>query len=222
VNIIGINGSPRKGWNTHILVAEALKGASSRGALTELINLYDLNFKGCVSCFECKRKDGLSFGKCSRKDGLYPVLEKLTECDGFIIGSPIYIGEVSADVRALFERLTFQYITYRQDASTFNPRRKPVLLIYTMNVPEQALEEMGYNAKFRFYEERFNLIIGPAKTLVCTETRQTTDYSKYEISMFNEAVRKKRREKVFPHDRRKAFTLGAALAEPVEDQGDAD
>ncbi|MDR3335871.1 MAG: flavodoxin family protein [Treponema sp.] len=214
---MGINGSPRKGWNTHTLVAEALKGASSRGALTELIDLYDLNFKGHVSHFEYKRKGGLSFGKYTHKDGLYPILEKLTGCDGFIIGSPIYVGEVSADVRALFERLTFQYITYRQDAFTFNPRRKPVLLIYTIKVPEQALEETGYNAKFRFYEERFNQIIGPAKTLVCTETRQTADFSKFKMSMFNEAVRKKWREKVFPQDRRKAFALGAALTDPVKD-----
>ncbi|MDR3193548.1 MAG: NAD(P)H-dependent oxidoreductase, partial [Treponema sp.] len=53
---IGINGSPRKGWNTFLLVQEALKGAASRGAETVLVNLYDLAFSGCLSCFECKRK----------------------------------------------------------------------------------------------------------------------------------------------------------------------
>ncbi|MDR3172103.1 MAG: flavodoxin family protein [Treponema sp.] len=211
-NIIGINGSPRKGWNTYLLVEEALKGAASNGAATELINLYDLDFKGCVSCFECKRIGGPSLGKCARKDGLSPVLEKLAACDGFIIGSPIYIGEVTAGVRALFERLTFQYISYRKDGSTFNPRRVPSTLIYTMNVPESALDETGYNDKFKFYEDRMSHIIGPAKTLVCTETWQTKDYRKYEMSMFNEAERKKRRETVFPLDRAKAFALGADLA----------
>ncbi|MHC6204193.1 flavodoxin family protein [Breznakiellaceae bacterium SP9] len=44
---IAINGSPRKGWNTHILVEEARKGAASKGSETELVNLYDLHFKGC-------------------------------------------------------------------------------------------------------------------------------------------------------------------------------
>jgi multimeric flavodoxin WrbA len=217
VNIIGINGSPRKGWNTHTLVVEALKGASSRGAATELINLYDINFKGCISCFECKRKDGPSLGRCAHKDDLRPVLEKLAACDGFVIGSPIYIGEVTAGVRALFERLTFQYISYRKDGSTFNPRRIPSMLIYTMNVPESALDETGYNDKFTFYEERFKHIIGPAKTLVCTATWQTTDYSKYEMSMFDEAERKRRRETVFPLDRQKAFALGADLAGPAKE-----
>jgi multimeric flavodoxin WrbA len=216
MNIVGINGSPRKGWNTWLLVEEALKGAASRGATTELINLYDLNFKGCVSCFECKRIGGPSLGKCARKDGLTPALEKLAACDGFIIGSPIYIGDVTADVRALFERLTFQYISYRKDGSTLNPRRVPLRLIYTMNVSESVLEKIGYNDKFKFYEDRFSNLIGPAKTLVCTETWQTTDYSKYEMSMFNEAERKKRRETVFPVDRQQAFDMGAELAEPAK------
>jgi multimeric flavodoxin WrbA len=48
MRIIGINGSPRKGWNTHILVGEALRGAAAAGAETELINLYDLRFSGCI------------------------------------------------------------------------------------------------------------------------------------------------------------------------------
>src|SRR5690242_21069590 len=46
MNIIGINGSPRKKWNTAALVAKALEGAASLGATTELFHLYDMNFKG--------------------------------------------------------------------------------------------------------------------------------------------------------------------------------
>ena len=75
--VYAINGSPRKNWNTATLLKHALEGAASQGAETELIHLYDLNFKGCTSCFSCKLKDGESFGKCAMKDGLTPVLEKL-------------------------------------------------------------------------------------------------------------------------------------------------
>ena len=50
---IAINGSPRKKWNTAILLENALKGAESEGAETEIINLYDLDYKGCKSCFAC-------------------------------------------------------------------------------------------------------------------------------------------------------------------------
>ncbi|MFP3043751.1 flavodoxin family protein [Treponema primitia] len=208
---IAINGSPRKGWNTHILVEEALKGAASKGSDTELVNLYDLNFKGCISCFECKRRGGKSFGRCAAGDDLKPVLDRIHTCDALIIGSPIYISEVTAAVRALFERLTFQYITYSKDRKTFFTRRVPTALIYTMNISEPAIESMGYAEKFKFYEDRFNQIIGPAKTLVSTETWQTTDYSKYEMTMFDGEARKKRREEIFPQDKRKAFELGAGL-----------
>lgn len=57
MKVIAINGSPRK--NTATLLAKALEGASSCGAETELIHLYDHNYKGCVSCFACKLKDGM-------------------------------------------------------------------------------------------------------------------------------------------------------------------
>ena len=50
MKLIAINGSPRKNKNTATLIKHALDGATSAGAETELIHLYDLNFKGCISC----------------------------------------------------------------------------------------------------------------------------------------------------------------------------
>ena len=53
--IIAVNGSPRSGWNTDILVREAAAGAVSVGAEAEIIDLYRLEpFTGCISCFGCK------------------------------------------------------------------------------------------------------------------------------------------------------------------------
>ena len=54
MKIIAINGSPRKGWNTDILLKKALEGAASAGAETEMVYLYDLKFRGCISCMACK------------------------------------------------------------------------------------------------------------------------------------------------------------------------
>ncbi|MDR2785816.1 MAG: flavodoxin family protein [Treponema sp.] len=212
MKVIGINGSPRKGWNTHTLTGEALKGAASRGAETELINLYDLNFKGCISCFECKRKDGHSPGRCAVQDELRPVLDKIDSCDAFFLASPIYINELSSAVRAFIERLTFQYISYEKDRKPRFKRRIPVGLIYTMNIPEASLEQAGYTAKFTAYEALFTHIFGAAKTLLSTETLQTRDYARYGITMVSEADRKKRREDVFPGDCGKAFDMGAEFA----------
>jgi multimeric flavodoxin WrbA len=56
MKVMALNGSPRKKkWNTITLLKEALKGDASVGAETELIQLYDLKFSGCISCFSCKR-----------------------------------------------------------------------------------------------------------------------------------------------------------------------
>ena len=55
MKVIAVNGSPRKTWNTATLLEHALAGAAGSGAETELVHLYDLEFKGCISCFACKK-----------------------------------------------------------------------------------------------------------------------------------------------------------------------
>jgi multimeric flavodoxin WrbA len=105
IKVIAINGSPRKKWNTATLLEKALEGAVSEGAETEMIHLYNLNFKGCISCFACKLKDGKSYGKCAMKDELTPVLEKLRDTDAVILGSPIYLGNCTGEMRSFMEPL---------------------------------------------------------------------------------------------------------------------
>ena len=77
MKVMAINGSPRKTWNTATLLKKALKGAASQGAETELVHLYDLNFKGCISCFACKTRGGKSYGTCAVKDDLRPILNRI-------------------------------------------------------------------------------------------------------------------------------------------------
>ena len=62
-----INGSPRKKNNTATVLAKALEGvvAAQPDAQTEMLHLYDYTYKGCISCFECKRIGGKSYGKCA-------------------------------------------------------------------------------------------------------------------------------------------------------------
>ena len=95
MKIIAINGSPRKKWNTAKLLKKALEGASLQGAKTELINLYDLNYKGCISCFACKEKGGKGYGRCVVRDDLKPIFKKIETIDALIFGSPIYLGNIT-------------------------------------------------------------------------------------------------------------------------------
>jgi len=212
VEIIAVNGSPRKNWNTHTLLREALRGAASAGAHTELIDLYDLSYKGCIGCLECKRKNGPSLGRCAVRDGLRPVLERIGGCDGLILGSPIYLGEVTGMMHAFLERLVFPYISYDQGYKPLTPRAIPSVFIYTMNVSEAMLDKAGYTARFAANKSLLEHALGPSDTLAVTETLQTGDYGKYHMARFDEGQRRRRREKVFPDDCTKAFALGAGLA----------
>ena len=126
-----INASPRKNWNTAQLLKEAQKGAEEAGSETEYIDLYSLDFTGCRSCLACKRKGAVRC-KCYWKDDLSPLIDRITQADSLIIGSPIYFGEPTAKFRALLERLIFVMLSYDNYSSYFTGKVN-VGLIYTMN-----------------------------------------------------------------------------------------
>ena len=209
--IVAINCSPRSVWNTAALVREAAKGAQSMGAEVEIIDLYRLEkFTGCVSCFGCKLPDNL--GKCICKDGLTPVLEAIRNADGLIIGSPNYLGDVTAGFRALFERLIFQSLTYKTEVRSYNEKQIPVLMIMTSNAAEDYYAQIGYDAMLQRYQGSFRTFVGPTKILISSDTLQVKDYSRYHWTMFDHEHKKQRHETVFPEDKQKAFALGEQMA----------
>ena len=61
VQVYILNGSPRKTWNTAKMCESFKKGVTDTGLNAEIINLYDLNYKGCCSCFACKLRGGKSY-----------------------------------------------------------------------------------------------------------------------------------------------------------------
>ena len=206
---IAINSSPRKGWNTHILLEKCLSGAEEAGAETELINLYDIDFKGCTSCFACKRK-GVVAATCAMKDNLEPVLLKICECDILVLGSPIYFSNVTGEMRSFMERLLFPYSSYEGKPSSF-PKIINTAFIYTMNAPSFALPIIGYSKLFSSNQKLMKKTFGNAESLIVTSTYQFNDYSKYAMTMFSGEKRLKRRETVFVEDCKKAFELGKKL-----------
>jgi multimeric flavodoxin WrbA len=112
VKVIGFNGSPRKNANTATLVATVLEGAASKGAETRMVNLNELNMKGCQGCGACKKH----VGKCVQKDDLSPLLEELKGVDAIVLGSPIYWFRVSAQLKALIDRF-YCYMGEETDSS---------------------------------------------------------------------------------------------------------
>ena len=212
MKVIAINGSPTKKWNTATLLEKALEGAASQGAETELIHLYDLDYKGCTSCFACKLKGGKNYGKCAINDGLTPVLARLADADAFLLGSPIYFGTVTGEMRSFMERLLFQYLTYTRPPGSLFGRKLPTAFIYTMNVSEEIMKEYQYPVHFGMNENYLTRIFGQTETFYSFETLQFEDYDKVVFDYFDPEVRKERRRTVFPEDCRKAFELGARLS----------
>ncbi|MBP0979954.1 MAG: flavodoxin family protein [Oscillospiraceae bacterium] len=208
--IVAINASPRANWNTAQLVKEAGLGAKGQNAQVKVIDLYKLDkFTGCISCFGCKLPANL--GKCICKDGLTDVLEEIRTADGLIIGSPNYLGDLSAGFRALYERLVFQYISYKKETPNYNERKIPVLLIMTSNADEDFYDKTGYTAMLENYKSTLGNFIGPVKLMTCGRTKQVNDYDRYNWTIFNPEEVTKRHETVWPMEKAKAFALGAKM-----------
>lgn len=210
--VIGINGGPRKNKNSALLVEEALKGAASAGAETEMIHLGDLNFSGCRSCYACKLLNGKSFGRCIINDDLKPVLEKILNADAVIISSPIYYGDVTGMVRNLFERLWFPGLTYWKDPERANAytHRVKAGLIYTMGMPD--LSQPGVKEMIASHKATFERFLGETSVVTSHDGMQFSNYALY--SGEHKLERKmKYREEQWPKDLENAYEMGRKLAE---------
>jgi multimeric flavodoxin WrbA len=99
---VAINGSPRKGGNTEILLTKVLETLASGGWKTELIQVGGKSIGGCLACYKCFENKDM---QCARKEDIFnDCMEKLVEADAIIFGSPTYFTDVSAELKALIDR----------------------------------------------------------------------------------------------------------------------
>lgn len=209
MKVIAINGSPRKQWNTAQILSAALEEAAQQGAETKLIHLTDLKFSGCKSCFACKRIGSAGFGKCALHDDLKPVLEELLSADVALFGAPIYFGDITADLRALFERLWFPSLNYDKEHTVNNPRNVVCGLVYTMNVAKPEF----YESLYQQHVGNMERLVGPTDKFIVEDTMQFDDYSKYLSTMFDAAHKKQRGEEAFPQQKAQAAQWMRSLLE---------
>jgi multimeric flavodoxin WrbA len=215
MKVLAFNGSPRKSWNTATLLKKALEGAGSEGAETELIHLYDLNYKGCISCFACKTKDGKSYGKCPIPDDLASIFKKVEEADAIILGSPIFLGRVTGEMASFMERLVFQYLMYTDPPQSLFPKKIQTGFIYAMNVTEKQMKEYGFAQHLVLNEYMLQQAFGNSETISSFDTYQFEDYSKVVAPRFDPDKKAARRKEDFPQDCEKAFAMGVKFARQV-------
>ncbi len=108
---IAVNGSPRRGGNTEILLKEVLSQLQTAAWETELVKVGGTAIRGCIACEKCfENKDN----ECSvKKDKFNDIFAKMLKADAMILGSPTYFAAVSADLKALIERAG--YVAYAND-----------------------------------------------------------------------------------------------------------
>lgn len=99
---IAINGSPRTGGNTEIMLKKVLEPLEAAGWSTEYLKIGGHPVRGCMACFKCfEQKDR----RCAvQKDAMNGYLEKIYAADAVILGSPTYFADVSTEMKALLDR----------------------------------------------------------------------------------------------------------------------
>jgi len=151
MKVIGIVGSPRVEGNTQKLVEIMLESGVKNGAETEIFNLNEMDIKGCQSCYHCKTTDE----DCVLKDDMAHLFEEIKQSDAIIIGSPIYFGQMSAQLKIFIDR------HFSQIGAGFKSKigKKDLALVFTHGNPNIDLFKkyientsrlfnlLGYNVK---------------------------------------------------------------------------
>ena len=102
MKVLLLNGSPRRGGNTSIALEEMVRIFEAEGIETETIQVGNKDIRGCIACGGCAAK-----GKCVFDDLVNEIAPKFQECDGLVVGSPVYYASANATLVALLTRLFY-------------------------------------------------------------------------------------------------------------------
>lgn len=143
IKIVAFVGSPRKNGNVDTIIQKILDGATSNNAIIKKIHLNDMNIKGCQGCLYCRKVHD-----CAIKDDMQIIYDEIKDADYVIIGSPVYICQVSAQTKLLLDRL---YPLTEIDKAKHIPRfgKKKLIMVYTQAAPFSFLfkKYFKYTAK---------------------------------------------------------------------------
>lgn len=102
MKVVAFNGSPRKDGNTAILIKTVFMELEKEGIQTELVHLAEKPLHACTACFGCvKNKDS----RCVLGDDIFNTcIEKMCAADGILLGSPVYVADVTSTMKAFIDR----------------------------------------------------------------------------------------------------------------------
>lgn len=102
MKVLLVNGSPRANGNTALALEEMVKVFIEEGIETEILHVGNKDIRGCVACGNCYQT-----GKCVFDDMVNEGVAKFAECDGIVVGSPVYYASANATLIAFLDRLFY-------------------------------------------------------------------------------------------------------------------
>ena len=142
--IVAFMGSPRKNGNTATLVKGVIQGAQDAGVETTIFNLYDMNIKPCQGCLVCRKT-----GYCVMQDDFQNMFKHIIDADGVVFGSPIYLWQITAQMKLLWDRL----------CGLFDENHKPryaaksLIMVYSQGNPNAQ----AFQTSFQSNETMFKM-----------------------------------------------------------------
>ena len=159
MKIIGIIASPRKEGNTAWVVNKILKGAEEQGAETESRYFSDLDIEPCRGCLCCH--EGGERG-CIINDDMQELYGAMEHADALILGSPVYMGQMSAQAKIFTDRL------FAQISPRFSPHYKErvpkqkLVLVFTQGNPDPGM----FQVYFDYTKHMFQILEFDVKEVV--------------------------------------------------------
>ncbi|WP_440954309.1 flavodoxin family protein [Methanosarcina sp. Mfa9] len=152
MKLLGLIGSPRENGNTATLVNAVLEGAAENGAETKVYHLAKMDLKACSGCMSCRAE-----GKCVIDDDMQELYEEVRSSDALVIGSPIYMWEITTQTKAFVDRLIALTCWQPCAKPEFSPLIKlntKLVLAYTYGNPNPN----NFNQYFKYMQGLFSYL----------------------------------------------------------------
>ena len=152
MNVIGIIASPHTEGNTAWVVNRILEGAEERGAETRAFYAGELDIQPCQGCLCCHTGD--TDRGCVIDDDMQELYHAIGHADAIVLGSPVYMGQMSAQAKIILDRL------FAQISPRFSPHyrektvRQKLVLVFTQGNPDPGM----FRVYFEYTKHMFQLL----------------------------------------------------------------
>jgi multimeric flavodoxin WrbA len=150
MKIIGFSASPRKEGNTAWAINKILEGAKEQGAETQVWYSGDLNIKPCQSCYGCRNGDQ----GCVINDDMQQLYDALAQADALVLGSPVYMGQMSAQAKIFTDRLYAHIIPQFSPYFKEKNAGKKLVLVFTQGNPDSG----KFQAYLDYTKQMFSML----------------------------------------------------------------